>query len=52
MATPHNYRPTGFVGACLHILRHLAQVLLGGRQPAGVELVQSDEKSVGAIERQ
>ena len=35
--------------SCLHIFRHLAQVLLGGRQPAGVDLVQSDEKSDGAI---
>ena len=35
--------------SCLHIFRHIAQVLLGGRQPAGVELVQSDEKPDGAI---
>ena len=35
--------------SCLHIFRHIAQVLLGGRQPAGVELVQSDEKPNGAI---
>ena len=35
--------------SCLHIFRHIAQVLLGGRQPAGVELVQSDEKLDGAI---
>ena len=35
--------------SCLHIFRQIAQVLLGGRQPAGVELVQSDEKPDGAI---
>ena len=35
--------------SCLHIFRHIAQVLLGGRQPAGIELVQSDKKPDGAI---
>ncbi len=41
--------PAYFSSYCLHIFRHIAQVLLGGRQPAGVELVQSDEKPDGAI---
>ncbi len=33
----------------MHIFHHLVQVPVGGRQPADVELVQSDEKSDGAV---
>ena len=31
-ATPHNYRPSGFVGTCLQIFRHFCQKLLEIRQ--------------------
>ena len=51
-ATPHNYRPVGFVGVCVHIFRHIAQIVLDRRQPACVKFMQSDEKSDGASARQ
>ena len=50
--TPHNYRPSGFVGVCLQIFRHLAQSLLDGRKPVCVDFVQSAEKFDGATARQ
>jgi hypothetical protein len=44
-ATPHKDRLTALLHICLHIFRHLAQILLERRQPSCVEFVQSDEKS-------
>ena len=51
-ATPHNYRPSGFVGACLQIFRHLAQILLEIRWYSCVEFIQSAGKFADAITQQ
>ena len=44
-ATPHNHRLTPLHAICLHIFRHITQILLERRQPSCVEFRQSDEKS-------
>ena len=36
--------------SCLHLFRHLAPNLLENRQVYGAHLIQSDEKSDGAIQ--
>ena len=41
-----------FAPTCLHLFRHLAQILLEIRQYSCVGFVQSDEKSAGAIGQQ
>lgn len=48
-ATLHKARASCFARILLAYFRHLAQVLLGRRQPVDVELVQSDEKPDIAI---
>jgi hypothetical protein len=44
-ATPHKDRLTALLHICLHIFRHISQILLGKRQLAVVVFSQSDEKS-------
>ncbi len=48
-ATPRNDRLTALRAACLHIFRHLAQILLEIRRYSCVGFIQADEKSDGAI---
>ncbi len=51
-ATPRNDRLTALRAACLHIFRHLAQILLEIRRYSCVGFIQADEKSDGAIHTQ
>ena len=44
-ATPHDPRLKPLHAICLHIFRHITQILLERRQPSCVEFRQSDEKS-------
>ena len=40
-ATPLNYRPSGFVGACLQIFRHFCPKLLGRSCPREIRQITS-----------
>ncbi len=51
-ATPRSDRLTALRAACLHIFRHLAQILLEIRRYSCVKFIQADEKSDGAIHTQ
>jgi len=51
-AIPHNDRLTALRAACLHIFRHLAQILLEIRQYYCIEFMQADEISDCAIHTQ
>jgi len=48
-ATPRKDRLTALHASCLHLFRHIAQILLEIRQYSCVEFVQSAEKSDCAI---
>ena len=50
--TPRNDRLTALSATCLHIFRHLAQILLEIRRYSCVGFIQADEKSDGAIHTQ
>jgi len=51
-ATPRNDRLTALHAACLHIFRHLAQIILEILRYSCVGFIQADEKSGGAIHTQ
>ena len=51
-ATPHNPRLTPLHVICLHIFRHITQILLALRQQGCVKFRQSDEKSDFASDAQ
>ena len=51
-ATPRNDRLTALRAVCLHILRHIAQTLLGIRRYSCVRFIQADKKSGGAVHTQ
>ena len=51
-ATPHNPRLTPLHVICLHIFRHITQILLALRQQGCVKFGQSDEKSDFASDAQ
>ena len=51
-AAPRNDRLTALRAACLHIFRHLAQILLEIRRYSCVGFVQANEKPDSAIHTQ